>query len=488
MLQLWEQPEYNYGYLIPPVALFFIWQKRNLLEQEAFRGSWLGVAAILLGLLLFAVGQMGAVFTVVQYGLVLAIAGLALAYQGRKGFRYIWMSMVILLFMVPLPGFLQQALSNQLQLISSRIGVEVIRLFGISVYLEGNVIDLGTLQLQVVEACSGLRYLFPLMILGFIVACFYNAAFWKRAVIFLSTIPITVLMNSFRIGVIGVLVEYGGPAQAEGFLHDFEGWVIFMACTALLLLEMWVLSRVGGPKRAFRDVFGIDLPTPTPQGVLVNRHPNSIPFLIGTAIIVAVTVLSSALPEHVDMIPARKSFSDYPVALGTWSGNKERMEKIYVDALNFDDYLMADYRQGDGTIPVNLYIGYYEIQRADKVPHSPRACLPGGGWAITEFEQRQINDVTIGGRSLTVNRAIIGKGESRQLVYYWFQQRGREVTHEYLVKWYLLVDSILRSRSDGALIRLITIVPKGEDIAVADQRLKNFLAAAAPEIPAYVPD
>ena len=111
-------------------------------------------------------------------------------------------------------------------------------MFGISVYLEGNVIDLGSYKLQVVEACSGLRYLFPLVSLSFIAAYIYHGAFWKKAIIFLSSIPITVLMNSFRIGVIGVLVEYGGPGQAEGFLHDFEGWIIFMACIAILVLEM----------------------------------------------------------------------------------------------------------------------------------------------------------------------------------------------------------------------------------------------------------
>lgn len=107
-------------------------------------------------------------------------------------------------------------------------------MFQIPVFLEGNIIDLGVYQLQVVEACSGLRYLFPLMSLGFIAAYFYQAAFWKRAIVFLMTIPITILMNSFRIGVIGVMVDNWGISMAEGFLHDFEGWIIFMACAAIL--------------------------------------------------------------------------------------------------------------------------------------------------------------------------------------------------------------------------------------------------------------
>ncbi len=104
---------------------------------------------------------------------------MTLALVGRQVFRIIWVPMLILLFMIPLPRFLYNNISAQLQLISSGIGVWFIRLFGISVFLEGNVIDLGALKLQVAEACDGLRYLFPLMTLGFILAYFFKAAFWK---------------------------------------------------------------------------------------------------------------------------------------------------------------------------------------------------------------------------------------------------------------------------------------------------------------------
>ena len=129
-----------------------------------------------------------------------------LAAIGVSGTRLLVAPLAYLVFMVPLPNFLMFNLSQQLQLISSKIGVVVVRAFDISVYLEGNVIDLGVYKLQVVEACSGLNYLFPLMSFGFLLACLYRGAFWQRALLFLSTVPITILMNSFRIGVIGVLV------------------------------------------------------------------------------------------------------------------------------------------------------------------------------------------------------------------------------------------------------------------------------------------
>jgi exosortase len=142
----------------------------------------------------------------------------------------------------PLPVLVNSALTAEMQLISSKLGVVVIRAFDIPVYLEGNVIDIGVFQLQVVEACSGLRYMYPLLSLSLILAYLFKVAVWKRVVIFLSAIPITIFMNSFRIGMIGVLVEYKGIGMAQGFLHDFEGWIIFVACLFVLVVEMWLIS------------------------------------------------------------------------------------------------------------------------------------------------------------------------------------------------------------------------------------------------------
>jgi len=258
MVMTWiSAEEYGYGFFIPAVIAFLIWQKRDVLERLPFDGSWIGLGLVLIGVGLLFLGELSTLYVVIQYGLLLVLAALALTFMGWPGFKLIAIPLLLLVFMIPLPTFLYQGLSAETQLLSSQLGVAIIRLFGISVYLEGNVIDLGTYKLQVAEACNGLRYLFPLMTLGFIAAYLFKGALWKRALLFLSTIPITILMNSFRIGVIGVLVEHWGVSMAEGFLHDFEGWVIFMACTGLLVLEMSVLAKIGGKARSLREVFAL---------------------------------------------------------------------------------------------------------------------------------------------------------------------------------------------------------------------------------------
>lgn len=487
MVEYWGREEYSHAYLLPVIALFLVWQKKDKLEQIPFQGSWLGLLVAVAGIALFFAGDLATLFVIVQYAFLVVFAGVVLSYMGWRGFTIIWVPLLILLFMVPLPNFLFNNLSAQLQLISSQLGVAVIRLFGISVYLEGNVIDLGVFKLQVVEACSGLRYLFPLMTLGFIAAYFFKGAFWKRAIIFLSSIPITVLMNSFRIGVIGVLVENWGKSMAEGFLHDFEGWAVFMACTALIVAEMWLLAKVGKNKLPLREAFGLDFPLPSPKDAQSKQRNLPKPFLVTTFVVVLIAVISAAMPDRVEIVPPRKDFSSFPLTLGEWQGKGDRLEQIYIDALKFDDHIIADFSNQQGGA-VNFYVAYYGSQRKGESAHSPRTCIPGGGWEISEITQREIDGVTVAGQPLQVNRTVIQKGEERQLVYYWFQQRGRVINNEYMVKWYLFWDALTRNRTDGSLVRLTTFVKPGDDLEKADKTLSDFARQANPQLKAFIPE
>ena len=479
--------EYGYGFLIPFISAFLIWQKREELDRIPFKGSWIGVLLVLLGLMLFTLGYFSTLFIVMQYGLVVTVVGVALATVGWDAFRKLLVPLLFLVFMIPLPNFLYAGLSSQLQLISSEIGVAVIRLFGISVYLEGNVIDLGTYKLQVVEACSGLRYLFPLVTLAFMVAYFFKAPFWQRAVVFLSSIPITVLMNSFRIGVIGVLVEYGGPGQAEGFLHEFEGWVVFMACIAILIAEMWLFARFGKKRRPLSEVFGLELPAPRPKDIKARRR--AVPRQLVAAIVLLLAGVggSLSLDQRVEIIPDRQAFSEFPVIIGDWRGRPDRLEQIYLDVLKLDDYVIADYVNSKGE-RVNFYSAYYASQRSGESAHSPRSCIPGGGWLIDQHTVVPLANVSFNARPLKVNRLVIKKDEYTQLVYYWFQQRGRDITNEYMVKWYLFWDALTKNRTDGSLVRLTVMVKPGQDIAEADKLLQGFAAQVEPLLDNYIPE
>lgn len=489
LINTWNgREEYSHGFLIPLLSIFFLWQNKNEISKVPLTGSITGVLLLTFGLFLFFLGKLSTLYIIIHYSMLLVIAGVLFSFTGFKNIRLFWVPLVFLIFMIPLPPFLYNNLSQSLQLISSEIGVAVTRLFGVSVFLEGNVIDLGTYKLQVVDACSGLRYLFPLMSFGFICAYLFKAPLSQRVLVFLSTIPITVLMNSFRIGVIGVLVDRWGTEQAEGFLHDFEGWVIFMACVSILFAEMWLLNRVfSKEKRPLREVFGLEFPEPLLEAACHTRKVPK-PFIASLIILSIACAYSLLLNERDEIIPARSNLSTFPAELEGWQGELGELDPIYLQGLvGLTDHTIGDFSSLDGGDIVNLYVAYYESQRAEGSIHSPRSCIPGGGWVIESIENVVIDGIQHDGHPIHANRVMIVKGDYKQLVYYWFDQRGRNITNEYLLKWYLFWDSLTRHRSDGALIRLTTMIGPNESIEDGESRLQKFGFAIGNKLDPYIP-
>jgi len=485
MERVWGTPEYSYAYLIPFLSLYVLAVRLPQLRATGFAESWAGPWVTGVGLVAFAFGELSAIYAIVQYAFLLMVGGLALSVVGIRGVRTIWASLVFLIFLVPLPNFIQVSLSSSLQLVSSELGTWMLRLMGLPVYLEGNVIDLGTYKLQVVEACNGLRYLFPLMSFGFLCAVLFRGPVWQRWLLFLSSVPITIVMNSFRIAVTGVLVNRFGIEAAEGFLHYFEGWVIFSACLVLMFLLMVLLGRLAG--RTLTEVFDPDIPPlATFRGWFAGRSPGS-PVIAALLLIIAGAILSVALAGREERVPAHVSLTQFPLTIGEWRGRERAIDQDQLDVLKLTDYTMIEYSNAESASPIEFYVAYYESQRKGNSAHSPRACLPGSGWRFDEFNQVSLPNIQADGASVPVNRVLMSMGEDRLLVYYWFMQRGRNVTSEYAAKWYIFWDSVTKQRTDGALVRVITPVAKGSDVAEADERLTAFLRKAHPALYFHIP-
>ena len=195
---------------------------------------------------------------IVFYALIVWIGGLVLTLFGaRRGWTF-WPSVLHLVFMLPLPQFLYWRFNTGLQFVSSEIGVSIVSAMGVPVYLDGNVIDLGVYKLMVAEACSGLRYLFPIMSFSYVFAVLYRGPVWHKLTLLLFAIPVAVTMNAVRIGIIGVFVDRYGIAQAEGFLHVFEGWVVFLSCIAVLFGLAKAMQWVTGDRRRLGDALDLD--------------------------------------------------------------------------------------------------------------------------------------------------------------------------------------------------------------------------------------
>jgi EpsI family protein len=183
--------------------------------------------------------------------------------------------------------------------------------------------------------------------------------------------------------------------------------------------------------------------------------------------------------------PQRTTLRLFPTELQDWRATEGGMPLDVERALGLDDYVLADYL-GPAGERVNFYVAYYGSQRKGVSPHSPQVCIPGGGWVISDLNRVQVAGA--GGAPIDAVRVLIDKGGERALVYYWFEGRGRRVGNEYLMKWYLLRDAMLRNRTDGALVRVITPVGRIDSLRDADQRLQRFVRLSAPRLAAFVPD
>jgi EpsI family protein len=281
--------------------------------------------------------------------------------------------------------------------------------------------------------------------------------------------------------------------MAEGVLHDFEGWAVFMVSAfVVLMLARWLskrgAQRSSTPPAVMASGPAAAAPAGLASGSISSVHFQSLPSsFIAAAVLVAVGVTAEfTVPERPEITPARVDFIDFPSQVGAWAGSRDTLEQVYLDALHLDDYLLMNYRGADD-VPVNLYVAWYQSQRNGMSVHSPRLCLPGGGWVIRKFERYQL-PARDGLASRPVNRVLIEKGGQKQLVYYWFMERGRRLTNEYVVRWYLFWDALTRNRTDGALVRLVVPIPKGATEAEADATLTNFATQTEPALARYVPD
>lgn len=493
MFSRWAvQPEYSHGYLIPLVSLYILWERKDEILSYVGLGAWWGIPICFVSIVVLVIGEISALFLIIHYAFLIFLVGLSVTLIGR-GTRLTLVPIAILLFAIPLPYIMEVVLTAKMQLISSSLGVGIIRLLNIPVYLSGNIIDLGEFKLHVVEACSGLRYLFPLMCIGFLAAYFYSAPLWRRALIFLSTIPITIIMNSVRIALTGVLVENYGTEVAQGFLHDFEGWIVFVICMLVLLGEIVLFERLGLVQYAGRklhEVFTVQQPTYREHklkgtGSFYNNDLLYKHALAKKISLVVLFIVSIVMLKFLDKREENKinniSLSSFPLQLEQWQGRREPLPQDIVDELQITDYLMANYdnnRINDSYI--NLYVAYYDSQRKGVSPHSPKVCIPGGGWEIAEFDRTVVND-------MPVNRALIRRGNESQLVYYWFVERGEVVANEYIKKWMLLRDAINKNRTDGSLVRVVTPILNGESISDSEARVAKFISIAQSQLTRYLP-
>lgn len=240
-----DDQNYSHGFLVPVMSAYFVWERKEQLARLMPTPSWAGLWVLLVGLLMLAVGQIGAELFLQRFSLVMVITGLVWLVMGRAVLVLWSFPLAFLIFMIPLPAIVMNAVAFPLQGFAAQTATYCLIALDIPVLREGNMISLARTTLEVAEACSGIRSLLSLLALGTVYAYFVETIMWKRWVIVAASVPVAIAANAFRVTGTGVLAHYFGDEAAQGFYHDFSGWLVFVVAFVLLLGVGTVLGRIG---------------------------------------------------------------------------------------------------------------------------------------------------------------------------------------------------------------------------------------------------
>lgn len=482
LVQQWLGSEdYSHGLLIVPIAAYLIWERRRELKAVDLRSDWRALPVLLVAVFVFIVGELGAELFTTRVSMLVFVVGLTWLLFGFEVLKILRFPLAFLFLMLPLPGFIYRNITFPLQLLSTTGAVKFMHILGISAFREGNVIDLGYTQLQVVEACNGLRFILPLFTLGVLFAYFGLKSVWKRVLLVIATIPIAIFANVFRIAATGFIGRYWGPKAAEGFFHSFSGWAVFMLSVALFLLLMVIFRKL--PPKETKPVVKEPPAGEGARGISRSCLVTAVVVILATPFVV----------DYFGAVPAmvlKKPLSGFPLEFEQRSGRKSFMAAQIWEQVGGQAYVNIDYFK-EHTAPINFYVAFYEYQRkAGDFIHSPKLCLPGGGWFIEKSSVRHLMPNPhqgAGPAGLKFNEMVAQKGGQRHLTYYWYQGRGRNFTSEYDAKFYMVWDGLWHRRTDGALVRLMMPLPQDVPVEEGRQIMDSFALAVSRELKQYLP-
>ena len=230
----YDDEDMGHGFFVPLIAGYIAWQKRDELAKLVPKPNWWGLAIVIYGVVQLYIATLGAELFLSRTSFVITLIGMVLLLGGREYLRALSFPLFLLFFMVPIPAIIYNRITLPLQDIASRFADAALALLGYPVLREGNIVELPSKRLDVVEACSGIRSLLSLTFLSLVYGYFFEKRRWVRTVLFFSTIPIAIVANGGRVTVTGILSEIN-PEYAEGFFHEMSGWVIFMIAMSIMI-------------------------------------------------------------------------------------------------------------------------------------------------------------------------------------------------------------------------------------------------------------
>jgi exosortase len=249
--QWYSDADYSHGFLVPLLSGYLVWRKRDDLAKIPVRPSFFWGMFVVLGSLgVLFLGSLGAELFLSRTSLIGVICGLIIYFRGWATLRALAFPIAFLLFAIPIPNLIYNEIVFPLQFIASAFATRILEILNIfPIMREGNVLIMPGMRLEVVEACSGIRSLMSLLALAAGYGYLAERSNFVRWFMVLAMIPLAMISNGTRVMITALMTHYIGPKAAEGFMHEFSGWVIFVVATVLFLslhsFTVWIRKKLG---------------------------------------------------------------------------------------------------------------------------------------------------------------------------------------------------------------------------------------------------
>ena len=240
----YNDDNYSHGFLIVPLALYFVWERRAKLQKTPLAPSALGLVVVFGSVAVLIAGILGSELFLTRISILGTLVGVTLFLCGWGYLRALAFPLAFLLLMIPIPAIIFNQIAFPLQLLASQFGESAMGMANVPVLREGNVLILANTTLEVAEACSGIRSLVSLLTLAIVLGYFSDPRGWVRTLVAVSSVPVAIVTNGFRVAGTGIAAHQFGAAAAEGFFHEFSGWLVFVSAFMLMLVLQRVIVRV----------------------------------------------------------------------------------------------------------------------------------------------------------------------------------------------------------------------------------------------------
>jgi len=478
----WGSDDYNHGFLVPIVSLYFVWMKRDQLRLAPIRPSYLGgLPVIILSSALLLMGKLGSATLLQELSLPVMIAGLLLLLAGAGWLKLLALPIGYLLFMIKLFGEGDDRFHWPFQLIAANIGVWLLHLMGFPAYQHDQFIELPRVTLEVASACSGVRFLMSIIAIGIPLAILTQSTWPRRICLVLFGVLIAILANGFRVALIGIWTYYHGTnGDVHGPLHILQGvfvsWIGFIA----LFAGAWCLGRNRGewghPRHADDNAM-----TPSAKQQLTDEEHGVVRFRSWTLAIALLLVTGSVYyGVRPAPVPLQHDLDSLPLTIGSWSGYAVNLEQEPLRVPGADQELLRLYRNPSGRI-LTLYIAYFNFQEQGR--------KLVGYQTLERFHQGETVVTLPAGseRSYKLNQAVLRVGQGKRFVLFWYDLNGRMAAGSYEAKLRTLWNALTLGRLNGALVAVSAPVTQKDSLERLSSDGRQFVENLLPILHLYLP-